>query len=155
GERVFGSIADTKTPQGIIIIAARPETSRQAFESRLGLTPLLIIVHRVNNPANLGGILRSAEAASGDGAILTKGTTDPFSPKALRGSMGSSFRTAVWAGVSYGEALGWCAKLGIQTVSTDPLASMSYTDIDWKKPSALIVGAESSGLDPEEVGRAD
>lgn len=155
GEQVFDSLADTKTPQGIVIIGARPETGRRAFESRIGQTPLLVIMHRINNPANCGGILRTAEAAGADGAILTKGATDPFAPKALRGAMGSSFRIPLWTGVNYAEALGWCAERRINTICTDASASTSYADIDWRKPSALIVGPESTGLEFKEQARAD
>ncbi len=155
GERVLDSIADTKTPQGIVIIGARPDTSRRAFENRIGQTPLLVVTHRINNPANCGSILRTAEAAGGDGAIITKGTTDPFSPKALRGAMGSSFRIPLWTGVNYAEALGWCAERRIGTICADPGASTSYADIDWRKPSALIVGPESTGLESGELARAD
>lgn len=154
-ERVFDSIADTKTPQGVVLIGARPDTSRRAFESRVPATPLLVVMHRINNPANCGSILRTAEAAGADGAIITKGSTDVFSSKALRGAMGSSFRIPLWAGVNYTEALGWCAERRISTICADPGASTSYADIDWRKPSALIVGPESTGLESQERASAD
>jgi RNA methyltransferase, TrmH family len=155
GEQVFDSIAHTKSPQGVVIIGARPQTSRRAFERRVGQIPLLVIMHRINNPANCGSILRTAEAAGADGAIITKGAADLFSPKALRGAMGSSFRVPIWTGVSYSQALGWCAEQNIQTICADPRAHKNYTDVDWKKPSALIVGPESSGLESEELAGGD
>jgi len=154
-EAVFASISDTKTPQGFIALALRPETNPEALLKNELAAPLLVILHRVNNPANAGAILRTAEAAGATGAILTKGTTDIFSPKALRGAMGSSFRLPLWAEASFQEALAWCQAHGIKTISADLRAVHAHTEVDWTEPSALIVGAESTGLTTEETAQAD
>ena len=154
-EPVFASISDTKTPQGFIALAQRPETNQGALLKDEGAAPLLVILHRVNNPANAGAILRTAEAAGAVGAILTKGTTDIFSPKALRGAMGSSFRLPLWTEASFEEALAWCQAHGIKTIGADLRAVHAHTEIDWTGPSALIVGAESTGLTTEETAQAD
>lgn len=154
-EFVFASISDTKTPQGIVALALRPETNKSALLEKAGKAPLLVILHRINNPANAGAILRTAEAAGALGAILTEDTTDIFSPKALRGAMGSSFRLPLWTNVSFQEALAWCKEHGIKTVCADVRADHTHTEIDWTGASALIVGAESSGLTTEEMALAD
>jgi TrmH family RNA methyltransferase len=152
-EQVFASVSDTKTPQGIVLLAARPATARSSLAKRPGETPLVVILHRVNNPSNAGAILRTAEAAGATGAILTEGTTDIFSPKALRGAMGSSFRLPLWAGAQFSEALAWCEEQGIVTICADPRAGTAHTELDWARPSALIVGAESTGLTKEEAAQ--
>jgi len=72
-------------------------------------------MHGVNNPVNVGAILRSAEGAGATGAIATIHTADPFSPKALRGAMGSAFRLPVWFGPTYAEIIDWCKALRIET----------------------------------------
>ena len=64
----------------------------------------------INNPVNVGAIVRSAEAAGATGVITTGNSSDPFSPKALRGAMGSAFRLPIWNGASYQEAIDWCAE---------------------------------------------
>jgi TrmH family RNA methyltransferase len=160
-DQVFASVSDTKTPQGIAILAARPQTSletfarSESFAHSQAQTPLLIIMHRINNPSNAGAILRAAEAAGATGAIATAGSTDLFSPRALRGAMGSSFRLPLWTGAGYEEILDWCREGGIRTVCADVRAARSHTEIDWTIPRALIVGAEAAGLDSGEVSAAD
>lgn len=154
-EGVFSSLSDTKSPQGIIILAARPHTGRAALEQRMTGTPLLIIMHQLNNPSNAGAILRTAEAAGATGAVTTESTTDLFSPKALRGAMGSSFRLPLWTGASFEEILGWCKRRGIRVIGSDLRATLSYTEMDWTQASALVVGAESVGLKSAESAAVD
>jgi TrmH family RNA methyltransferase len=154
-EFVFASISDTKTPQGLVALARRPVSDRGALLGRAGENPLLVIMHRVNNPSNAGAILRTAEAAGARGAILTEGTTDIFSPRALRGAMGSSFRLPLWTNAPYAEALAWCRENDVKTVCADVRARRSHTELDWTRRCALIVGAESTGLTAGETSLAD
>lgn len=154
-EKVFASLSDTKTPQGIVVIAARPRSDASVLEQALTEDSLLVILHRLNNPANAGAIVRTAEAAGACGIIATAGTTDIFSPKALRGAMGSSFRLPVWTGAQFSEALKWCAARGIRTLGADIRAARSHTEFDWTIARALIVGAEASGLSDDEIAEAD
>lgn len=156
GESVFASLSDTKSPQGIIILAARPHAGRAALEQlRAETSPLFVIMHQLNNPSNAGAILRTAEAAGATGAATTLGTTDIFSPKALRGAMGSSFRLPLWIDVSFEEILGWCKRRGITTIGTDLRAKRTHTEIDWTQPSALLVGSEARGLNAAEAAVTD
>jgi TrmH family RNA methyltransferase len=154
-EQLLASISYTKTPQGIIVLAQRPDTSSESFESRQTETPLLVVMHSINNPVNVGAILRTAEAAGASGAMATSNTADPFSPKSLRGAMGSAFRLPVWVGPTYTEALSWCAGRGIRTVSADGQAAKVFNDANWRQPCALIVGPESNGLSDEEIALTD
>ncbi len=114
-------------------------------------TPLLLVMHEINNPVNVGAILRTAEAAGATGAIATKNTADPFSPKALRGAMGSAFRIPIWNGAPYGEAIEWCNRRELFTIGADARANVSYTDVNWDQGCALILGPESAGLSAEEL----
>ena len=153
-ERLLASISYTKTPQGIVVLASRPSWNRKKFESAQPEAPLIVIMHGINNPVNVGAILRTAEAAGATGAIATAHTTDPFSPKALRGAMGSAFRLPIWTETNYEDVLVWCARRKIQTVCTDVKGSTLHTEIDWRGPRALIIGPESTGLSTEEVSAA-
>jgi TrmH family RNA methyltransferase len=153
-EKLLGSISYTKTPQGMIVLATRPAWDRNRFESAQQFTPLLVIMHGVNNPVNVGAILRTAEAAGATGAIATAHTADPFSPKALRGAMGSAFRLPVWSGETYADVLGWCAERNIETICADSEGATDYTTIDWNRSTALILGTESTGLTAVEVSAA-
>lgn len=154
-EKLLTSISFTKTPQGIVVLASRPQIDERAFKAAQTDSPLLIVMHAINNPVNVGAILRTAEAAGVTGAIATANTADPFSPKALRGAMGSAFRLPIWTGPSYADVLAWCAQRKIQTICADAHAAKAFTDVNWNAPSALIVGPESSGLSLEEISAAD
>jgi TrmH family RNA methyltransferase len=154
-EKLLESISYTKTPQGIVLLASRPANDRASLEAKQPASPLLIVLHGINNPVNVGAILRTAEAAGATGAIATAHTSDPFSPKALRGAMGSAFRLPIWMGPNFAEGLAWCVERGVRTVSADAEGSKSFMEIDWRGPRALVVGPESTGLSPDEIAAAD
>lgn len=152
-EDVLESVSDTKTPQGVVALARRPETGRGVVERAAGV-PLVVVVHKANNPSNAGAMLRVAEAAGATGVVLTKGSTDPLSAKALRGSMGSALRLPLWTGATFEEALGWCAGREIRPVCTAAWAPAAHTEVDWRTPRAVVVGPEAGGLSEEEARAA-
>ena len=154
-EKLLESISYTKTPQGIIVLASRPTFTEKDFSRRQKDAPLLVILHRINNPVNLGAILRTAEAAGATGVITTAGTTDPFSAKSLRGAMGAAFRLPIWIEIDYARAVEWCCKREIQTVCATAKATQDYIAMDWRQPTALILGAESAGLSTKEIAAAN
>lgn len=154
-EKLLESISYTKTPQGIVLLASRPETDKQHFEANQTEPALIVVMHRINNPVNVGAILRTAEAAGATGALATQNTADPFSPKSLRGAMGSAFRLPIWFGPTYQDALSWCEQKGIQTICADVHASSDYDEVHWQRPSALVLGPESEGLSREEIAEAN
>ncbi len=153
-ERLLESVSYTRTPQGIVVLAARPQDGEQQLRT-MEKPALVVVMHRINNPVNVGAILRTAEAAGATGAIATRETSDPFSPKSLRGAMGSAFRLPIWSGTTYQEVISWCKREGLVTVCADLHAASRHDQIDWKQPAALILGPESSGLSAEEVALAD
>lgn len=153
-EKLLESISYTKTPQGIVVLAQRPESSKKRLSGSLEENSLLVILHQINNPVNVGAILRTAEAAGASGVITTKNTSDPFSPKSLRGAMGSAFRLPIWTGPEYEEMIAWCRKRGIETVCADAEAALAHTEIDWTRPIALVMGPESTGFTAEEMAGA-
>ena len=154
-EKLLASVSYTKTPQGIVVLAARPARDEETFAAKQPKSPLLIMLHEINNPVNVGAIIRTAEAAGATGIIATAKTADPFSPKALRGAMGSAFRLPIWSGAEYAEAVAWCKSQRINSVIADISGHVTYTAVNWTKPNALIVGRESTGLTSEEIAAAD
>ena len=156
GEKAFDSLSDTKTPQGVALLAARPRTGPEVLAVGDDKIPLIVVMHRVGNPANAGAILRTAEAAGATGGITTRDSADLFAPKALRGAMGSSFRLPLWTGARWEEVSAWCARHAVRTVSTDAHgAAPSHTEIDWRRPRALVLGAEATGLGAGEMRATD
>jgi TrmH family RNA methyltransferase len=154
-EKLLESISYTKTPQGMVVLAHRPESSAERLGRSLSDKPLLIVLHEINNPVNVGAILRTAEAAGADGIIATKDTCDPFSPKSLRGAMGSAFRLPIWRQADFMAAVAWCRQRKISLVGTAAGASLKHTDWDWTRPTALVMGAESVGLTTTELKATD
>ena len=154
-EKLLESVSSTKTPQGVVVLAVRPTNDEEAFAAKQTKTPLLVVLHEINNPVNVGAIVRTAEAAGATGVIATANTADPFSPKALRGAMGSAFRLPIWSGPSFAAASAWCRSRKIQTIAADLSGSAVHSDVDWRKSSAIIVSRESTGLSPDEVAATD
>jgi RNA methyltransferase, TrmH family len=148
-DKLFATISDTKNPQGICIIAKRPKNSLKAENN------LVVVLHQLNNPSNVGAILRTCEAVGVSGVILTKGTADAFSAKTLRGSMGASLRLPLLEKVEFNDVIEFCREQNLKTVCADIRAETSYTEIDWTIPHALIVGSEANGLTEIERNLCD
>jgi TrmH family RNA methyltransferase len=153
-ERLLASVSYTKTPQGIIVLAQRPEISEKRLDASLETNSLLVVLHQINNPVNVGAIVRTAEAAGASGVITTQNTSDPFSPKSLRGAMGSAFRLPIWSGPSLVDAIQWCGRREIVTICADVNAETPYTALDWTRKCALVLGPESTGFTAEELKEA-
>jgi TrmH family RNA methyltransferase len=154
-EKLLESISYTKTPQGIVVLARRPDSSEKRLAAAVDKNALLVVLHQINNPVNVGAILRTAEAAGATGVITTRSTSDPFSPKSLRGAMGSAFRLPIWTGPAYEKVIEWCRKRKIETVCADAEAPLDHTEFDWRRANALVLGPESTGLTDAETQRAD
>lgn len=157
--KIFKSIADTKASQGIVLIAQTPKIGKEEIELNLvkneSQLPLLILLHKINNPANLGAILRTSEAVGVNGVILTENSTSPFSPKALRSAMGASFRLPIWKNAEFSKVLDWTKKYNIKSVCADINADKNYNDLDFKMPCLLVFGSEAHGLDQVEINSVD
>jgi RNA methyltransferase, TrmH family len=143
---LLASLSEVEASQGVLAVAERPAASEAGLE---GSRPLLLVAVAIQNPGNLGALLRSAEAAGASGAFLTRGCADPFSWKALRGSMGSAFRLPLALGLEPGELLSRLAARGVASVAAAADAEHSYDAFDWRAPVALFVGNEAAGLPPE------
>ncbi len=157
-DKLLRSISETKNPQGIILICEKPAFNKDIFfqfSAKQNNFPVVLLLHEINNPNNLGAIFRTAEAVGVKGIMMTKNSADAFSPKALRASMGSVLRVAVWENVEFEKALEWADENKLKTICADINADKSYTEIDWKKPALLIFGSEAHGLTAEERSKVD
>ncbi len=157
-DRVFNSIAATENTQGIVMIAERPVNYLHSIVANLsseGMLPIVLLLDQVNNPSNLGAVLRTAEAAGASGIIVTKNSTDPFSAKSLRASMGAAFRIPVWHDASLESAIIWARGHSLIPTATVAGSARSYFELDWKQPRLLIFGSEAHGLRDEILSKAD
>ncbi len=148
-EELVASLSEAETSQGLVALAERPSFDpERVFRA----TPLVLVVDGVQNPGNLGALLRSAEAAGATGALLTTGCADAFSWKALRGSMGSAFRLPHLAGLTIDHALEMLAARGVAAYATAADGERRYDEVDLRGPVAIVVGREGRGL-PDAVRR--
>jgi RNA methyltransferase, TrmH family len=158
-EKLFGSVADTKSSQGIILICEKPKTEKRGFEAGFSVSkdklPVVVLLHEINNPSNLGAILRTTEAVNAGGVIISKNSADVFSPKSLRASMGAGLRLNIWSNADFDEALDWAREKKLIPTAADVNAEKSYTEIDWNKPRLLIFGSEAHGLSAKEFEKID
>ncbi len=147
---IFQTIADAKTSQGIILIVEKPRTLKDNFESKfkdfLNDFPVVLLLSEINNPSNLGAILRTIEAVGAAHVIISENSADAFSPKAGRAAMGANLRLNIWENAALPEVLAWANEKNLVTTAADIGAKNSYTQIDWKSPRLLIFGSEAHGL---------
>ena len=168
-DNLFAGIADTQAPQGI---AALVRPRQVAIESLLTGTPLLVVLMGVQDPGNVGTIVRAAEAfgATGAATCLAEGigTADPLGPKALRASAGAALRLPIVHGIPATILLAQLQMFRVKVYAAVAAAEKSSNptlqigpsffcpwDIDWKTPAAILIGNEGSGLPAGLVRAAD
>jgi TrmH family RNA methyltransferase len=170
-DRLFDGVADTEHPQGVAALVKPRATS---FDDLLrtpdtACSPLLVVLAGVQDPGNVGTILRTASAFGATGAVTAasgqSGTASPFSPKALRASAGAALHLPVLAGMSLPILLAQlrvanvrtlAAVVGVRFSASQPgeiAQLLAPWEVDWCEPVALLVGNEGAGL-PEEVERS-
>lgn len=150
-EKVFSTITDTVNSQGLILLAERPANSLDRVDIDAAEVPLIVHLQKVNNPSNLGAVVRTAEAAGAAAVLVSKGSADPFSPKAVRASMGSCFRLPVVSGMTLDEAVAWADENSITTAAADLSGDIAYTETDPARAMLVVFGSEANGLSREEL----
>jgi len=152
-DRVADYISDTKTSQGVLALVRPSEFSEDDLEK--GQVPVVVLAHLLQDPGNLGMIIRVAEAAGAGGVVTTPGTVDLYNPKALRASMGSIFRLPTLRAPSIEEFMDSFRARGYQMVAAMVSARKNYFELDLTKPTVLMLGQEASGLPKEVAGLTD
>lgn len=136
--QVVAAAADTVHPQGVVALGRWP-----AVEP--GRPGLILVLDAIQDPGNLGTLLRSAEAVGVAEVLCAAGTVDAYSPKVVRAAMGAHFRLAMEQDLGW-EQVGERLSLVDHVYAADAEATMPYYAPDWRQPSALIVGNEAHGL---------
>lgn len=152
-EAVFRSIVDTNSPQGIVLLAKRPNWSFSDIDARLALAklPIVLFLKEINNPSNLGAVLRTCEAVDVAGVIISKQSADAFSPKAVRASMGAVLRVPILQNLDLDATIDLFSGSGVLTTACDIGGSTNYTDLEWRSRRLLIFGSEAHGLEKNEL----
>ncbi len=149
--RLFDELKDTETSQGIISVAAK----RGAPEKRDTEGGNYVILDRLQDPGNIGTILRTADAAGFEMAVFMKGTADPYSAKVVRSACGSLFRLPMVFVDGPDELTELVHSAGKRLIATAMDADKAYYDCDLEKNAAIIIGNEGNGVDRELLERAD
>lgn len=148
----LASLADTATPQGVLAVGPLPLLALATLPARPG--GLTLLVDGVQNPGNLGTLLRTLVAVGGRTALCTPGTVDPYNPKALRGAAGATFAVDIAAAVAPKEAAQWCAERGVPIIALSAGAPDLFGALLPQGQLALAVGNEAAGLSAEVVDRS-
>jgi RNA methyltransferase, TrmH family len=151
-ERVLRAMSPARTPSGVVALART--VTRDLDSVFAGDRTLVALAVDVQDPGNLGGIVRAAEATGATGVIAAGASADPYGWKALRGAMGSAFRLPVVRVSDAGEAVHTCRARGVRVIA----ASLEGTLLDavaLDEPCAILLGAEGTGLPPHLLAAAD
>jgi RNA methyltransferase, TrmH family len=150
---VFKTIQETEQSQGIVA-TVRPQ--RFSMTDVLSATPALIVVLcRLQDPGNVGTILRVSEAFGATGCVALAGTAGIYNSKVVRASAGSVFRLPHVAGADLRETVDALKSKNIRIAGTAPTPESSIEKWNWRKPTAVLIGNEGSGLSAKELGYCD
>lgn len=143
-DKLMESLSESKTPQPVMAVAAVKEhTEDEIIASR---PALVVVANQLQDPGNLGTIIRTAEAAGASGVVTGPRTVDPYNAKAVRASMGSILRLPVVFAADIRAFLDACSKACFQTIVTALTGERTHFDIDLKKPTVVLLGQEGAGL---------
>jgi TrmH family RNA methyltransferase len=150
---VMDAISPVRSASGIAALASRPSTTVERLYS--GGAPLVAVAVDVQDPGNVGAIVRVAEAAGASGVIVAGISANPFGWKALRGSMGSSLRVAIASSSDPAVAVADARRRRCRIVATAPRGGAPIYDVDLTGPLAVLIGGEGPGLSPALIAAAD
>lgn len=146
--QVFEKISDTKSPQGILCVCRVPEI-RDLSGIEAGKH---IFLENINDPSNLGAISRTAQALGLSSIILTDNSCDPFSPKALRASMGALLKIPIFIVSDCSKALNFLKQKNFQLYASVPDSdAVNVNKIDFEEKSVILIGNEANGLSHKAI----
>lgn len=150
---VFAQMSDTVTPQGILCVAERPAYQLSEILKKNMLS--LLVLENVQDPGNVGTMLRTAEAAGVDAVIFSKGCVDAFSPKVVRSTMGAIFRLPFFVAEDFPGELRALKEAGIRFYAAHLQGTKDYHEECYSRRTAILIGNESKGLTRETSALAD
>ena len=152
-DEVFKKISDTTTPQGIVAVLKqhhyRPEDIYKKKD------PLLLLLEDIQDPGNLGTMIRTAEGAGVDGVIMSSNTVDIYNPKTIRSTMGSIYRMPFFYTENLEKTMEEIKERGIRIYAAHLKGEQPYHKLDYRKGTAFLIGNEGNGLKKETADRAD
>ncbi|MGG1554508.1 TrmH family RNA methyltransferase [Paenibacillus ferrarius] len=149
---VLAKCSDAQTPQGVVAIVAKPAVGADALLA--GAHDLVVVLDGVQDPGNLGTIIRSADAVGANAVVLGRGTVDLYNPKTIRSTMGSLYHLPI-VEADLAELLPRARERGVRLVTTSLQAQRSCYETDLREPAWLILGNEAKGVSPGVASLSD
>ena len=155
-QKLFDGIADTEHSQGVIAVVQKQRYDWESFSALLkGNRKNIVILDRLQDPGNMGTIIRTAEAAGYGGVLLMSGCTDVYAPKVVRAAAGSLFRMPILQEDNIEDTADRLHALQRQIVVTSLDARQYYQEADLGENIALVIGNEGRGVRQEFLDFAD
>jgi RNA methyltransferase, TrmH family len=147
-DKLLDALSENKTPQPVMaVIKMREQNEGRLLDHPSGI---IVIAHQLQDPGNLGTLIRTCEAVGAAGLAITSNTVDPFNAKTVRASMGSILRLPMARINDTPGFIRKCTERGFQTVALSLAGGTTHVELDLKKPTAVLLGQEGSGL-PDDV----
>lgn len=155
-DRVFKSLSDTVTPQGVLCLVKQEECSLEEImtDDKSGCPPFLMVLEDLQDPGNLGTIVRTGEGAGVTGIILSKNCVDLYNPKVIRSTMGSVYRMKVCRVDSVAGILPKLHGCGVRSFAAHLRGERFYDEEDYGCGTAFLIGNEGNGLSDETAEAA-
>ncbi len=153
-KELFCKINTTEATRGVMAVVRKKVSTLEDLSSS-ARPHNFIVVDRIQDPGNLGAIIRTADAAGMAGVVMLPNTTDPFSPKTLRSSTGSIFRIPIVNVDSFDKIREYCKSQDVSLVVTCLKDSEDLYSSNFNKPCAIVIGNEASGVSEEIIASAD
>lgn len=142
---VFGKLAFGDRAEGVVGVARTPHHTLADLESALPGQPLVAVLEGFEKPGNVGAVVRSADGAGISAVILADPVTDLYNPNTIRASLGTIFTLPVCSTTTQ-ELLAWLQGRGMQVIAARVDGTVLYTDVDYTRPTAIVLGSEARGL---------
>ncbi|MCL2931433.1 MAG: RNA methyltransferase [Trichodesmium sp. MAG_R03] len=147
--RIIQSLATTVNPDGIVAIAPQQQTNF------MKITTLGVALDKIQDPGNLGTIIRTAVATNIDGLFVSRDSVDLYHPKVVRASAGEWFNLQKAISEDLKDKVLQLQSKGLQVLATVPSSTINYWEIDLRKPTLIVVGNEGSGVSTDLINLAD
>lgn len=151
-DKLFQEISDTENPQGILAVM---EMQNYALFDVVKENSFIVLLDSIQDPGNLGTIIRTADAAGASGIIYSKGSVDLYNPKVLRATMGSVFHLPVVYSENLSDTIRELKGKGVKLLAAHLKGEMPYFHEDLKGPVGIIIGNEANGISEEVACHAD
>lgn len=152
-DQIFAKISDTCTPQGILCVVEQFHYNMESLLKKEN--PVFLLLENIQDPGNLGTMLRTGEGAGISGVIMSRDTVDLYNPKVIRSTMGSIYRMPFLYAEDFAGAIGSVRQAGVSVYAAHLKGKTSYIKQDYRRGTAFLIGNEGNGLREETADLAD